>query len=180
MPSPSSPGRTGCACAAAEPRAACPPSQQGKPLLQLGLDPMTACASARRLPRSGWPGRHGLLRSLSVSPVSGSTWSADRPCRRTSRCAAPSLRRTGAPRWCRPVPGTCRAECHVVAVELQVDQAPQDAAHVVVDADAEVEQLAAVLLRVAHAVDANRGDDDVSRPSTSRQSPSDAAGRSRR
>ena len=53
------------------------------------------------------------------------------------------------------------AECHVVAVELQVDQPAQDAAHVVVDADAEVEQLALVLLGVAHAVDAaDRGDDD--------------------
>ena len=53
------------------------------------------------------------------------------------------------------------AKCHVVAIELQVDQAPQDAAHVVVDADAEVEQLPLVLLGVAHAVDAtDRGDDD--------------------
>ena len=47
------------------------------------------------------------------------------------------------------------AERHVVAVELQVDQPPQDGAHVVVDADAEVEQLPPVLLGVAHAVDAD-------------------------
>ncbi len=51
-------------------------------------------------------------------------------------------------------------QCHVVAVELQVDEATQDAAHVVVDADAEVEQLPLVLLGVAHAVDAADGCDD--------------------
>ena len=54
-------------------------------------------------------------------------------------------------------------ECHVVAIELQVDEPAQDAAHVVVDADAEIEQLALVLLGVAHAVDATdrRHDDGV-------------------
>ena len=54
-----------------------------------------------------------------------------------------------------------RPSIGVVAVELQVDEPAQDAAHVVVDADAEVDQLAPVLLGVAHAVDAaDRGDDD--------------------
>ena len=54
-----------------------------------------------------------------------------------------------------------RPSVEVVAVELQVDQPAQDAALVVVDADAEVEQLALVLLGVAHAVDAaDRRDDD--------------------
>ena len=46
------------------------------------------------------------------------------------------------------------AERHVVAVVLHVDEPAQDVAHVVVDADVEVEQVALVLLRVAHAVDA--------------------------
>ena len=74
------------------------------------------------------------------------------------------------------------AERHVVAVELQVDEAAQDAAHVVVDADAEVEQLALVLLGVAHAVDAadRRDDDDVAAGQQRRPWPSGAAGRSRR
>ena len=53
------------------------------------------------------------------------------------------------------------AEGDVVAVELQVDQATQDAAHVVVDTRVQVEQLALVLLGIAHAVDAaDRRDDD--------------------
>ncbi len=53
------------------------------------------------------------------------------------------------------------AERHVVAAVLHVDQAAQDVAHVVVDADGEIEQVAAVLLGVAHAVDArHRGNDD--------------------
>ena len=52
------------------------------------------------------------------------------------------------------------AECHVVAIELQVDETAKDAAHVVVDTHAEIEQLALVLLRVAHAVDAADGGDD--------------------
>ena len=42
----------------------------------------------------------------------------------------------------------------VVAVELQIDETAKDAAHVVVDADAEIEQLTLVFLGVAHAVDA--------------------------
>jgi hypothetical protein len=49
----------------------------------------------------------------------------------------------------------------VVAVVLHVDQAPQDAAHVVVDVDRQVEELPLVLVGVAHAVDAaHRRDHD--------------------
>ena len=60
-------------------------------------------------------------------------------------------------------PEVAPAERHVVAVVLHVDEPAQDVAHVVVDADVEVEQVAAVLLGVAHAVDARhrRHDDDV-------------------
>ena len=58
-------------------------------------------------------------------------------------------------------PEPAAAEHGVVAVELQVDEPAQDVAHVVVDADVEVEHVAPVLLGVAHAVDAaDRGDDD--------------------
>ena len=57
-------------------------------------------------------------------------------------------------------PELAAAERHVVAVELQVDQATQDAAHVVVDTDAEIQQLPLVLLGVAHTVDATDGRDD--------------------
>ena len=53
------------------------------------------------------------------------------------------------------------AEGGIVAVELHVDEPAQDAAHVVVDTDGEVDQLAAVLVGAAHAVDAaDTGDDD--------------------
>ena len=60
-------------------------------------------------------------------------------------------------------PEPAAAEHGVVAVELQVDEPAEDAAHVVVDADAEVDHAAAVLLGAAHAVDAahRRDDDDV-------------------
>ncbi len=58
-------------------------------------------------------------------------------------------------------PELAAAERGVVAVVLHVDQPPQDVAHVVVDVDAQVEQLALVLVGVAHAVDAaDRRDHD--------------------
>ncbi len=58
-------------------------------------------------------------------------------------------------------PKVATAECHVVAVILHVDQAAQNVAHVVVDTDIQVEQVAFVLLRVAHAVNArDRGNDN--------------------
>ena len=74
------------------------------------------------------------------------------------------------------------AERHVVAVVLQVDEAAQDRALVVVDAGVQLEQLAPVLLRVAHAVDAaDAGHDDHVPPGEQRRRwPSGAAGRSRR
>ena len=60
-----------------------------------------------------------------------------------------------------PHPELAPAERHVVAVVLQVDQAAQDRALVVVDPGVQLEQLAPVLGRVAHAVDArDRRDDD--------------------
>ncbi len=53
------------------------------------------------------------------------------------------------------------AERDVVAVELEVDQAAQDAAHVVVDTRVQLEQLPAVLRGITHAVDAaDRRDHD--------------------
>ena len=60
-------------------------------------------------------------------------------------------------------PEPAPAEHGVVAVELQVDEPAEDAAHVVVDADAEVDHAAAVLVGAAHAVDAadRRDHDDV-------------------
>ncbi len=60
-----------------------------------------------------------------------------------------------------PNPEVAPPERHVVALVLHVDQPAQDVAHVVVDADAQIEQVAPVLLGVAHAVDArHRRDDD--------------------
>ena len=58
-------------------------------------------------------------------------------------------------------PELAPAERGIVAVVLHVDQATQDAAHVVVDAVAEIDELALVLVGIAHAVDAaDRRDDD--------------------
>ena len=69
-----------------------------------------------------------------------------------------------------PHPELAPAERHVVAVVLHVDQAAQDGALVVVDAGVELEQLAPVLLRVAHAVDAaDAGDDDHVPPGEQRR-----------
>ena len=60
-----------------------------------------------------------------------------------------------------PDPELAPPERQVVPVVLQVDQAAQDRALVVVDPGVELQQLAPVLGRVAHAVDAgDRGDDD--------------------
>ena len=55
------------------------------------------------------------------------------------------------------------AKGHVVAVVLHVDEAAQDVAHVVVNADGEVKQVALVLLGIPHTVDTGhrRHHDDV-------------------
>ena len=53
-----------------------------------------------------------------------------------------------------PHPELAPAERHVVAVVLEVDELAQDGALVVVDAGVQLEQVAPVLLGVAHAVDA--------------------------
>ncbi len=66
-------------------------------------------------------------------------------------------------------PEVAAAERHVVAVVLHVDETTQDVAHVVVDADVEVEQIAPVLLGIAHAVDArHRRDHDHVAPGEQR------------
>ena len=58
-------------------------------------------------------------------------------------------------------PELAAAERHVVAVVLQVDELAKDGALVVSSPTCATQELASVLLRVAHAVDAaDRGDDD--------------------
>ena len=82
--------------------------EPGEPLLQLGLDlahrPLHPLGAGDVVGGREDLGARQLAQRLAGDRVDDRR--AGRPCRRTSRCAAPSPRRTGAPRWCRRGPGS--------------------------------------------------------------------------
>ena len=128
-PPASSRGRTGCACAAVGPRAACPPLEGGQPLLELGLDAADgARACAPRPRRSGWPGRPPARRASSTLLAGERVDDGDaldlvaEQLDAHRRLVVGGVDLDGVA----PDPELAPDEVHVVALVLHVDQRAQD------------------------------------------------------
>ena len=62
------------------------------------------------------------------------------------------------------------AKTHVIAVVLQINETPQNAAHVVINVGMKLKKLAPIFIGVAHSVDArHRSDNDCVSPSEQRR-----------